>query len=78
LLSIRSGELHVDVSAEQPREHVPVHERAELAEHRLHLGDPALRQRVQSIVEPLFVGIRRLGHFHEHDSAPFSGPCTSE
>src|SRR5579859_5978758 len=54
-------EPHAHGGAEQPGEHVPVHERAEVAEHRLDLDRRVVRQHGP---EEVLVRLTRLGYFH--------------
>ena len=61
LLLVRLGELDADVRTEQPHEHVAVHERAEVAEHRLDLDARIVGHQG---LEARLVGVCGLGDLH--------------
>src|SRR5262249_26567199 len=56
---------------EQPREHVPVHERAEVAEHRLDLDRRVVGEHG---LEEVLVRLARLRYFHGRFPLPGAGP----
>src|SRR5207249_3003513 len=65
----RIVELHADVGAEEPHEHVAVHKAAEIPEHRLDL-DPGVVRNERT--EELLVRLTRLGYLHRHTSGLYA------